>query len=160
MICCLCVWQTKYNETLELNITQKNTSLHIIHSTLFKYIHNTCIYILIYNIEYNNTQNVAFIVKLMECSRIKERIPVVRETEPLLDIDRNEKKFIAFLKSHVPKLCVDDIKKFMPATINLDPFLRKLIKGIPSGVVSGIVRHWILEVVSVCKQYVGTLFTH
>lgn len=62
---------------------------------------------------------------------IKERIPSSRDLEPLLDIDRNEKKFIAFLKSHVPKLNVDDLKKFMPATINLDPFLRKIIKGLP-----------------------------
>ena len=54
---------------------------------------------------------------------------MLREAEPLVDIDRNEKKFIVFLKSHVPKLNVDDIKKFMPATINLDPFLRKIIKG-------------------------------
>ncbi|XP_067950108.1 kinase D-interacting substrate of 220 kDa B-like isoform X2 [Watersipora subatra] len=59
---------------------------------------------------------------------VKERIPLLREVEPLLDIDRNERKFTTFLKSHVPRLSVDDIKKFMPATINLDPFLRKLIK--------------------------------
>ena len=64
----------------------------------------------------------------LSCDRVKDRM--VRDTESLLDIDRNEKKFTAFLKSHVPKLCVEDIKRFMPSTINLDPYLRKIIKGI------------------------------
>ncbi|XP_076446293.1 uncharacterized protein LOC143283807 [Babylonia areolata] len=63
--------------------------------------------------------------------RILPRIPVTKESEPLLEIDRNARKLDAFLSSQspgLPRLNVSDLRKFLPCTINLDPYLRKLIR--------------------------------
>ena len=60
------------------------------------------------------------------------RIPVTKESEPLLEIDRNARKLEAFLSgqsANLPRLNVGDLRKFLPCTINLDPYLRKLIRG-------------------------------
>lgn len=66
--------------------------------------------------------------------RIANKLPVSKEVEPLLEIDRNPRKLEAFLsnKSSSSKsnmLTIADLKKFLPCTINLDPYLRKLIRG-------------------------------
>ncbi|KAL8561546.1 hypothetical protein ACOMHN_024782 [Nucella lapillus] len=63
--------------------------------------------------------------------RILPRIPMTKESEPLLEIDRNARKLEAFLSSQspsLPRMNVADLRKFLPCTINLDPYLRKLIR--------------------------------
>lgn len=54
---------------------------------------------------------------------------MVKDTEPLLELDRDEKKFEIFLSFHRSSLLVSDLKIFLPFTINLDPYLKKVIKG-------------------------------
>ncbi len=58
---------------------------------------------------------------------IKHQIPV--SNEPLLELDRNARKFEQFIQNCKPSLTVTILKKFLPCTCNLDPYLIKLIKG-------------------------------
>ncbi|XP_049824208.1 kinase D-interacting substrate of 220 kDa B isoform X3 [Aethina tumida] len=60
--------------------------------------------------------------------KIRPHIPCIKNTEPLMDLDRDEKKFDIFLTFHRSSLLVSDLKIFLPFTINLDPYLKKLIK--------------------------------
>ncbi|CAH1969286.1 unnamed protein product [Acanthoscelides obtectus] len=60
--------------------------------------------------------------------KIRPTIPLVKDTEPLLELDRDEKKFDIFLSFHRSSLLVGDLKIFLPFTINLDPYLKKVIK--------------------------------
>ncbi|XP_014670643.1 PREDICTED: kinase D-interacting substrate of 220 kDa-like isoform X2 [Priapulus caudatus] len=62
--------------------------------------------------------------------RIKDDIPTMKEVEPLLEIDRNPRKFDVFLSSGSVsvKLTVADMRLFLLFAINLDPYLRKIIK--------------------------------
>jgi len=60
--------------------------------------------------------------------KVKPSIPTQKEIEPLLDNDRDEKKLDVFLSLHKKTLTVADLKIFLPFTINLDPFLKKVIK--------------------------------
>ena len=60
---------------------------------------------------------------------VNGRIPRSRDVEPLLEIDRNTRKLEVFLGHHTPVLTIADMKRFLPCTINVDPYLRKLIKG-------------------------------
>ncbi|KAK3100286.1 hypothetical protein FSP39_017608 [Pinctada imbricata] len=63
--------------------------------------------------------------------KIESKIPVSKEVEPLLEIDRNVRKLEASLASKSGSntmLNVADLKKFLPCTINLDPYFRKLIR--------------------------------
>ena len=55
-------------------------------------------------------------------------IPTQKEIEPLIEFDRDKKKLDVFLTLHKKTLTVADIKVYMPFTINLDPYLRKVIK--------------------------------
>lgn len=48
--------------------------------------------------------------------------------EPLLELDRDEGKLNIFLTFHKSSLLVGDLKIFLPFTINLDPYLKKVIK--------------------------------
>ncbi|KAJ8969884.1 hypothetical protein NQ317_011176 [Molorchus minor] len=59
---------------------------------------------------------------------VRPLIPSVKDTEPLLELDRDEKKFDIFLSFHRSSLLVSDLKIFLPFTINLDPYLKKVIK--------------------------------
>ncbi|KAL4230991.1 hypothetical protein ACF0H5_011364 [Mactra antiquata] len=64
--------------------------------------------------------------------KIEVQIPSSSDVEPLLEIDRNVRKLQAFLSSKSsasPMICIADLKKFLPCTINLDPYLRKLIRN-------------------------------
>lgn len=61
--------------------------------------------------------------------KVRPRIPTVKEQEPMLELDRDEKKFDVFLTFHRASLQVSDLKIFLPFTINLDPYLKKVIKG-------------------------------
>ncbi|XP_023333553.1 kinase D-interacting substrate of 220 kDa [Eurytemora carolleeae] len=60
--------------------------------------------------------------------RVKCLIPCKQDEEPLLEMDRDEKKLEAFLNIHKKSLRVADMKIFLPFTINLDPYLKKIIK--------------------------------
>ncbi|XP_076071135.1 kinase D-interacting substrate of 220 kDa-like [Mytilus galloprovincialis] len=65
--------------------------------------------------------------------KIADKLPISKEVEPLLEIDRNPRKLEAFLSSKSSSsksqmLTIADLKKFLPCTINLDPYLRKLIR--------------------------------
>lgn len=60
--------------------------------------------------------------------RVKGAIPTQKEIEPLLELDRDEKKLDTFLNYHKKNLTLADLKVFLPFTINLDPFVKKVIK--------------------------------
>ncbi|GAB6020752.1 hypothetical protein CHUAL_003414 [Chamberlinius hualienensis] len=60
--------------------------------------------------------------------KIRDQIPVSKDVEPLLEIDRDERKFEVFLTFHKASLHVSDLKVFLPFTINLDPYIRKTIR--------------------------------
>ncbi|KAK9889799.1 hypothetical protein WA026_007172 [Henosepilachna vigintioctopunctata] len=60
--------------------------------------------------------------------KIRPHINAVKDNEPLLELDRDEKKFDIFLTFHRSSLLVSDLKVFLPFTINLDPYLKKVIK--------------------------------
>ncbi|XP_050303117.1 kinase D-interacting substrate of 220 kDa B isoform X3 [Anthonomus grandis grandis] len=60
--------------------------------------------------------------------KIRPMIPSMKESEPLLELDRDEKKFEIFLSFHRSSLLISDLKIFLPFTINLDPYLKKVIK--------------------------------
>ncbi|XP_060576340.1 kinase D-interacting substrate of 220 kDa B-like [Ruditapes philippinarum] len=65
--------------------------------------------------------------------KIEGQMPSSSEVEPLLEIDRNVRKLQVFLGSKSassPMLSIADLKKFLPCTINLDPYLRKLIRNL------------------------------
>ena len=75
-------------------------------------------------------------------------MPTSREIEPLLEIDRNTRKLEVFLAHHTPVLTIADMKRFMPCTINVDPYLRKLIKGQATAATSA--EHQTTALVHVC----------
>lgn len=60
--------------------------------------------------------------------KIRDLIPTSKDVEPLLEIDRDERKFEVFLSFHKASLHVSDLKVFLPFTINLDPYIRKEIR--------------------------------
>ncbi|XP_050730432.1 kinase D-interacting substrate of 220 kDa B-like isoform X8 [Eriocheir sinensis] len=60
--------------------------------------------------------------------KIKNQVPISKDMEPLLEMDKEEKKFEIFLSMHKSSLHISDLKVFLPFTINLDPFIRKVIK--------------------------------
>ncbi len=59
--------------------------------------------------------------------RIKPFIPTAND--PLLELDRNGRKFELCLERGEPILNVTVLKQFLPCTCNLDPYLNKLIRG-------------------------------
>ncbi|XP_068222822.1 kinase D-interacting substrate of 220 kDa B-like isoform X3 [Palaemon carinicauda] len=60
--------------------------------------------------------------------KLKHQIPNSKDIEPLLEMDKEEKKFEIFLSMHKSSLHISNLKVFLPFTINLDPFIRKVIK--------------------------------
>ena len=59
--------------------------------------------------------------------RIKKKVP--RKIDPSFnDMDRDEKKLEIFLKLHRKTLTVRTINIFYPFTINLDPYIKKLVR--------------------------------
>lgn len=64
--------------------------------------------------------------------KVRSKISHLREAAPLLELDRDERKLEAFLQLHKHDLLVADLRIFLPFTINLDPYLRKVLKGNPS----------------------------
>nr|CAD7202474.1 unnamed protein product [Timema douglasi] len=61
-------------------------------------------------------------------SGLRPLIPLSKEVEPLLELDRDERKFDIFLTFHRSSLLISDLKIFLPFTINLDPYIKKVIK--------------------------------
>lgn len=53
---------------------------------------------------------------------------MLKEVQPLLEMDRDERKLDVFLTFHRSSLLVSDMKIFLPFTINLDPYIKKKIK--------------------------------
>ncbi|KAH0569139.1 kinase D-interacting substrate of 220 kDa B isoform X2 [Cotesia glomerata] len=60
--------------------------------------------------------------------KVRPHIPTLKEIQPLLEIDRDERKLDVFLTVHRSDLLVSDLKIFLPFTINLDPYIKKKIK--------------------------------
>ncbi|XP_032676963.1 kinase D-interacting substrate of 220 kDa B isoform X3 [Odontomachus brunneus] len=60
--------------------------------------------------------------------KVRPQIPVLKEVQPLLEMDRDERKLDVFLTFHRARLLVSDMKIFLPFTINLDPYIKKKIK--------------------------------
>ncbi|KAL0100895.1 hypothetical protein PUN28_019347 [Cardiocondyla obscurior] len=60
--------------------------------------------------------------------KVRPQIPVLKEVQPLLEIDRDERKLDVFLTFHRSSLLISDMKIFLPFTINLDPYIKKKIK--------------------------------
>ena len=56
-------------------------------------------------------------------------MPSSKDIDPLLEIDRNPRKLEVFLGNYSPILNIGDLRKFLMCTINVDPYLRKLIRG-------------------------------
>lgn len=59
---------------------------------------------------------------------MRPQIPVLKEVQPLLEMDRDERKLDVFLTFHRSSLLISDMKIFLPFTINLDPYIKKKIK--------------------------------
>lgn len=59
---------------------------------------------------------------------MRPQIPILKEVQPLLEIDRDERKLDVFLTFHRSRLLISDMKIFLPFTINLDPYIKKKIK--------------------------------
>lgn len=59
--------------------------------------------------------------------KIRSSLPSHRDLEPLLDMDRDEKKLEAILKLKNRTITVRSLKVFLPFSINLDPYIKKVI---------------------------------
>lgn len=59
---------------------------------------------------------------------MRRQIQFSKDIDPLMEMDKDEKKFEIFLSFHRTTLLVSDLRIFLPFTINLDPYLRKVIK--------------------------------
>ncbi|XP_053626108.1 kinase D-interacting substrate of 220 kDa B isoform X11 [Plodia interpunctella] len=60
--------------------------------------------------------------------KVKPQISSIREASTLLELDRDERKLEVFLSFHRATLTAADLKVFLPFTINLDPYIKKVIK--------------------------------
>ncbi|KAI4495270.1 hypothetical protein M0804_001471 [Polistes exclamans] len=60
--------------------------------------------------------------------KVRPQIPVLKDAQPLLEMDRDERKLDVFLTFHRSSLHISDMKIFLPFTINLDPYIKKKIK--------------------------------
>lgn len=59
---------------------------------------------------------------------MRRQIQFSKDVDPFMEMDKDEKKFEIFLSFHRTTLLVSDLRIFLPFTINLDPYLRKVIK--------------------------------
>ncbi len=84
-----------------------------------------CSWIIMHYEDYENQFNEDTpLYQIYNC--IKHQIPT--SNEPLLELDRNQRKFEHLLQNGKPTLNVAILKKLLPCTCNLDPYLIKLIK--------------------------------
>ena len=61
-------------------------------------------------------------------TKIKSSLPNQRNHDPLLEIDRDEKKLESVLAVKQRVMTVKELKIFIPFSINLDPYLKKVIR--------------------------------
>lgn len=61
--------------------------------------------------------------------RVKPSLSSAHEAGTLTELDRDERKLEVFLGFHRSTLTAADLKIFLPFTINLDPYIKKVIKG-------------------------------
>ena len=85
-----------------------------------------------------SVENVVEWVHHNSANRVSPKIPSSRDVDPLVEIDRNVRKLEVFLSSNSPLLTVADMKRFLPCTINIDPYLRKLIRELQQAADSNI----------------------
>ncbi|XP_049867259.1 kinase D-interacting substrate of 220 kDa B isoform X3 [Pectinophora gossypiella] len=60
--------------------------------------------------------------------KVKPLMSSLREASTLMELDRDERKLEVFLSFHRSTLTAADLKIFLPFTINLDPYIKKVIK--------------------------------
>ncbi|CAG9783821.1 unnamed protein product [Diatraea saccharalis] len=60
--------------------------------------------------------------------KVKPIMSNLREASTLMELDRDERKLEVFLSFHRSTLTAADLKIFLPFTINLDPYIKKVIK--------------------------------
>ncbi|CAG4911279.1 unnamed protein product [Colias eurytheme] len=60
--------------------------------------------------------------------KVKPLMSGLREAGTLMELDRDERKLEVFLSFHRATLTAADLKIFLPFTINLDPYIKKVIK--------------------------------
>ncbi|VVC99294.1 unnamed protein product [Leptidea sinapis] len=60
--------------------------------------------------------------------KVKPLMSGLREASTLMELDRDERKLEVFLSFHRATLTAADLKIFLPFTINLDPYIKKVIK--------------------------------
>ncbi|KAL4705766.1 hypothetical protein ACJJTC_006547 [Scirpophaga incertulas] len=60
--------------------------------------------------------------------KVKPVMSSIREASTLMELDRDERKLEVFLSFHRATLTAADLKIFLPFTINLDPYIKKVIK--------------------------------
>ncbi|XP_073943884.1 ankyrin repeat-rich membrane spanning isoform X4 [Choristoneura fumiferana] len=60
--------------------------------------------------------------------KVKPHLSGLRESSSLMELDRDERKLEVFLSFHRATLTAADLKIFLPFTINLDPYIKKVIK--------------------------------
>ncbi|KAL0893988.1 hypothetical protein ABMA27_014062 [Loxostege sticticalis] len=60
--------------------------------------------------------------------KVKPVMGSLREASTLMELDRDERKLEVFLSFHRATLTAADLKIFLPFTINLDPYIKKVIK--------------------------------
>ncbi|XP_028037940.1 kinase D-interacting substrate of 220 kDa B isoform X4 [Bombyx mandarina] len=60
--------------------------------------------------------------------KVKPLMNGLREAGTLMELDRDERKLEVFLSFHRSTLTAADLKIFLPFTINLDPYIKKVIK--------------------------------
>lgn len=82
--------------------------------------------ILYYELHENEIDDTASLRSIFE--KIKAKVPTGRDLQPLYDVDHDVRKFEVFLNFHSASLLVSDLKIFVPFTINLDPYIRRVIQ--------------------------------
>ncbi|XP_034935135.1 kinase D-interacting substrate of 220 kDa-like [Chelonus insularis] len=60
--------------------------------------------------------------------KIRSQIPVLKNVQLLLEMDRDERKLDVFLIFHRSSLLISDMRIFLPFTINLDLYIKNKIK--------------------------------
>ncbi|XP_037502581.1 kinase D-interacting substrate of 220 kDa B [Rhipicephalus sanguineus] len=82
--------------------------------------------ILYYELHENEIDDSTSLRSIFE--KIKGKVPTGKDLQPLYDVDHDVRKFEIFLSFHSASLLISDLKIFVPFTINLDPYIRRVIQ--------------------------------
>ncbi|XP_077502439.1 ankyrin repeat-rich membrane spanning [Amblyomma americanum] len=82
--------------------------------------------ILYYELHENEIDDATSLRSIFE--KIKGKVPTGKDLQPLYDVDHDVRKFEIFLSFHSASLLISDLKIFVPFTINLDPYIRRVIQ--------------------------------